>query len=60
MCPINTGIVKSGKKPIFQKRQWEELVKFRFPSTRVCLIRAEKIESEIVIVDFLLYNLMFY
>lgn len=52
MSPINIGIIKSGKKPVFQKRQGEELVKFRSPSTSVCLIRAEKIENKGVIADF--------
>lgn len=58
MCPINIGIVKSGKTNISEKARGR-LVKFKFPSIRVCLIRAEKIESETVIVDLLLYNLMF-
>lgn len=52
---INIGIVKSGKKLIFQKRQGEELVKFKSPSTRVCLIRAEKIENKVFVGFLVIY-----
>lgn len=46
ISPINTGIVKSGKKLIFQKSQGEELVNLSHLLPRVCLIRAEKIENK--------------
>lgn len=50
------GLLQSGKKLMFQKRKVEELVPFRSHSTKVCLIRAEKIESKRVTVGFQSYS----
>lgn len=52
MSPINFGIPKSGKQPVFEKSQEEELVKYRPNSIRLYLIRAEKIKNKRVMVDF--------